>query len=153
MQLQDYISTENLIRSLASSGKEDAIREMAAFLSDKGKLADVNATVSALLDREKLGSTGVGEEVAIPHAKLADIEDIVILVAMKEEGIDFESVDDAPVKLFFLVLAPEKQMNLHLKTLARISRLIKMSQFKERALSAENAEEIIDILKEEESKL
>jgi PTS system nitrogen regulatory IIA component len=153
MKLSDYIDEERVICSLSSGNKDDVLKEMVEFLNSKGVLENAQLTLSALTEREKLGSTGVGEEIAIPHAKLSDMDDLVIMIAISREGVDFDSVDGKDVKIFFLVLAPEKQMNLHLKTLARISRLVKITDFKDRVLSVSGTAEICAVLEEEEAKL
>jgi len=153
MQLEDYIDEEGVLEALSGTDKNAVLAEMVDFLVSGGCGLDREETLNAILDREKLGSTGVGEEVAIPHAKLKSIEDIKIVFAICREGVEFDSSDGKPVKIFFLVLAPEAKMNLHLKTLARISRLIKTTDFKARITDANSKEEMISILKEEEAKL
>ncbi|WP_022849756.1 PTS sugar transporter subunit IIA [Limisalsivibrio acetivorans] len=153
MTLAEYVDEERVLDSLKAGTKDDILKELVDYLDGKNLLKDRDKTLNALLEREKLSSTGVGEEVAIPHAKLPDIDDIIILVALSREGVDFDSSDGRDVKIFFLVLAPEKQMNLHLKTLARISRLIKASGFKEKALAAGSSAEVCSILAEEDAGL
>lgn len=151
MNLSDYIDGERVILSLSSQDKDSAISEMVNFLDGKNALTDRESALQALFEREKLGSTGVGEEIAIPHAKLA-VDDLVILLAFGD-GLPFQSADGKDVKILFLVLAPEKQMNLHLKTLAKISRLVKATDFKERVLQAKSVSDVCLILREEEEKL
>ncbi len=153
MNLNEYLD-EDLVCELDDDlDKQSVLKKLVDVLKEKGILQNPQEAYDALLEREKLGSTGVGEEVAIPHAKLKSIEDVIILLAISRKGVDFESLDNQPVKIFFLVLAPVKKMNLHLKTLARISRLIKSTDFKERVLKSQSKDEVLKILKEEESKL
>lgn len=153
MELAEYID-ENSIVSINASSKDDVLKELTQALVENGKLNNPEAALSALVEREALGSTGVGEQVAIPHAKMKDIEELIILIGISSSGIEFGSSDGVPVKLFFLLLAPEKQMNLHLKTLARISRLVKMTDFKDKILNEGlTNSEINAILKEEEARL
>jgi PTS system nitrogen regulatory IIA component len=153
MELAQYID-ENSILNVSSADKEGVLKELVNALSEKGKINNSEAALSALLERESLGSTGVGEQVAIPHAKMKDVDDVVILVGICENDVEFGSSDGAPVKLIFLLLAPEKQMNLHLKVLARISRLVKLTDFKSKVLQAgQDASGIYTILKEEEARL
>lgn len=153
MELAEYID-ENCIVSISADSKEGVLKELTDALAENGKINNPDAALSALVERETLGSTGVGEQVAIPHAKMKDMDDLNILIGISIKGIDFGSADGAPVRLFFLLLAPEKQMNLHLKTLARISRLVKMTDFKDKVLKEGiSAAEISSILKEEESRL
>ena len=153
MELYDYIDGERVILSLVSSDKKSVIREMIDFLDKKGAVADASAAYSALMEREELGSTGIGDEIAIPHTKLAEADKLEILLAFSREGVEFNSVDGQGVKVLFLLLAPEKQINLHLKTLSKISRLVKTTDFKNRALNAGTVEAVCAVLREEERKL
>ena len=153
MNLSDYIAESNIVYGLKSKSKSDVLEELVNLMADRKIIADSAATLAALKDREELGSTGVGEEVAIPHAKMIGISDISVFLGISVDGVYFDSSDGIDVKIFFVVVAPEGQMNLHLKTLARISRLIKMTDFKELALSKKSSFEIHEVLKTEESKL
>jgi len=151
MDLVEYID-ENSIVSISADSKDGVLKEFTDALVKNGKIDKPETALSALVEREALGSTGVGEQVAIPHAKLKDIDDIIIMIGISREGVEFGSSDGNPVKLFFLLLAPEKQMNLHLKTLARISRLVKMTGFKQKVLEdGVTPSQIHSILKEEEA--
>lgn len=153
MELAEYID-ENCIVSITAADKDGVLKELTEALVKNGKIDKPEAALSALLEREALGSTGVGEQVAIPHAKMKELDDLYILIGISGKGIEFGSADGAPVRLFFLLLAPEKQMNLHLKTLARISRLVKMTGFKDKVLQdGISSADISRILKEEEARL
>ncbi|PLX69678.1 MAG: PTS galactitol transporter subunit IIC [Denitrovibrio sp.] len=153
MELSEHID-ENSILNVTSDTKEGVLKELVDTLVKNGKINNPEVALSALLEREALGSTGVGEQVAIPHAKMKELDDVAILVGICKEGIEFGSSDGAPVRIFFLLLAPEKQMNLHLKTLARISRLIKLTDFKNKVLEGEmTTSDISKVLKEEEARL
>jgi len=153
MGLSDYID-ENSVITLSASDKEGVLKEMTETLVKNGILNKADVALSALTEREALGSTGVGEQVAIPHAKMKELTDMTILIGISREGIEFGASDGEPVKLFFLLLASEKQMNLHLKTLARISRLVKLTGFKNKVLSdGVTSSDVCSILKEEEAKL
>jgi PTS system nitrogen regulatory IIA component len=153
MNLYEYLDDDLVCELSNDFDKQSLLKNLVEVLKEKRLLQDPKEAYNALLEREKLGSTAVGEEVAIPHAKLKSVDDLIILLAVSRNGVDFESLDNQPVKIFFLVLAPVKKMNLHLKTLARISRLIKSTNFKERVLKSQSKDEILEILKEEESKL
>jgi len=100
------------------------------------------AMVDVLLDREKLGSTGIGDGIAIPHGKLKSLDSLVISFGRSREGIDFESIDGKPVHIFFLLMAPESSTGQHLKALAKISRMLKDPEFRSDLMSARSAEEI-----------
>ena len=105
-----------------------------------------------MIEREKLGSTGIGENVAIPHAKLDNIDTITTLFARSEKGVEFESLDKKPVHFICLVIAPANSTGLHLKVLARISRLLKNSALRDAILCANDVDQIYSLLTEEESK-
>jgi PTS system nitrogen regulatory IIA component len=153
MQLIELVEKENIIFFNGDFTKEEIIKKFGEILSKDGLGLSSDKIYNALIEREKLGSTAVGEEVAIPHAKLDSISEASIAIAVSRNGIDFDAPDKLAVKLFFVVLSPESDIAGHLKTLARISRLVKMTDFKSRVLSSSNMEEVLEILKEEESKV
>lgn len=153
MNLGDYISNEQIIELESGLSKDSILKLLTEHLNNKGLICDTAKTFSALVEREKLGSTALGNAIAIPHAKLKEIDDIIITLAICKEGVDFDAIDKKPVKVIFLVLASDKQMNLHLKTLARISRLIKTTDFKKRVVAADGKSDILAVLSEEESRL
>ncbi len=109
--------------------------------------------LQALLEREQLGSTGIGDNMALPHAKSEVIDRIVTVFARSREGIDFESLDRKPVHFIFLLLAPSTSTGLHLKALAKIARLFKIQSLRENILKAESAAEIYALILEEDSKI
>lgn len=154
MHLSDYVTSDLVIKIEEDLSKEEVLKLMVDTLNKKGLIKDKDEALNALLEREKLGSTGIGDEIAIPHAKLTGIDNVIILIAVSNKGIEFDAVDNKKVKIFFLVLASTNKLHLHLKTLARISRLIKATDFKKRVLS-ENYDnnKILEILNEEEAKL
>ncbi|MGD9808346.1 MAG: PTS sugar transporter subunit IIA [Deferribacterales bacterium] len=153
MALTEYID-ENSIVTLSASDKQGVLKEMTDVLVKNGIVNNSDDALSALVERESLGSTGVGEQVAIPHAKMKELTDLTILVGINRDGVEFGAADGEPVKLFFLLLASDKQMNLHLKTLARISRLVKLTDFKNKVLAdGVTSSDVCSILKEEEAKL
>jgi nitrogen PTS system EIIA component len=124
MDLGDLIKPEGVIASLRAKSKKHALQEMA----DKAAAltgCDARQIFETLLQRERLGSTGVGRGIAIPHGRLEGLQRIVSVFARLEEPIPFDSLDDEPVELIFLLLAPEQAGADHLKALARISRLLR----------------------------
>jgi PTS system nitrogen regulatory IIA component len=154
MNLSEYITSDLIIKIDKRLNKEEILEYLVEVLVNKGLVKDKDKALTALIEREKLGSTAIGDEIAIPHAKLDEIDNILILLAVSDEGIEFDAVDGKPVKIFFLVLASAKKLNLHLKTLARISRLIKSTDFKNKVLEVEiESSKILEILNEEEAKL
>ncbi len=127
MDLGDLLTADEVFPSLKAKSKKHVLQEIARLAADKTGL-DQRDIFDVLLQRERLGSTGVGQGVAIPHGRLHDIEHIVCLFARLDEPINFDSIDDEPVDLVFLLLAPETAGADHLKALARISRLIREPQ-------------------------
>jgi len=110
-----------------------------------------NEVLTVLRERERLGSTGIGEGVAIPHGKLKDIDQLILSFGRSKAGVDFDSMDGKPAHLFFLLLAPEDSISIHLKTLARISKLLKDQDVREQLLTAATAADIYQIIQEKES--
>jgi len=125
-----------IVAELHANDKEGILREMALHLS--GASADVHAhadeVLGALLTRERLGSTGVGEGVAIPHAKIPGLRSLVACFGRTLQGVPFDAIDYQPVRLIFVLLAPENSAGAHLKALARISRLLKNAEFRTRLM-------------------
>jgi PTS system nitrogen regulatory IIA component len=124
MDLHDLLTPDGIIASLRATNKKDALQELAAIAAAKTGL-DAREIFNTLLQRERLGSTGLGRGIAIPHVKLNALQEIVCLFARLEVPIEYESHDGQPVDLVFMLLAPEDASGDHLKALARISRLVR----------------------------
>ncbi len=150
MKISEILHKDLLIPQLQSKNKKGVLEELAGVLVNQGKLLDLEQVVEVLLDREKLGSTGIGEGIAIPHGKIKGLKQVVASFGRSREGIDFESIDQKPTHLFFLLVAPENSAGVHLKALARISRLLKDSNFRRRLMEAETADELFQIISEED---
>lgn len=136
MRLDDYIDPQLVLPELAASGKKEVLREMAQALSARHPHLDADAALAVLMDREALGTTGIGDGVAIPHGKLPQLENIIVLVGRSKQGVEFEALDFKPCRIFFLVLAPEQMTGIHLRILAHISRLIKDESFRQEFFEA-----------------
>ena len=152
MKISDILKKEHVIKELNSCDKKNVLDELSSFLEDEGEITDKESLLAALIEREKLGSTGIGENVAIPHAKISEIDNIITVFGRSKNGVEFESLDQKPVKFIFLVMAPENSTGQHLKVLARISRLFKNPSLRESVLSANEADQIYSILVDEDSK-
>jgi PTS system nitrogen regulatory IIA component len=107
--------------------------------------------VDVLLEREKLGSTGIGDGIAIPHGKSKALDGLIMACGRSPEGVDFESMDGKPTHLFFVLLAPESSAGIHLKALAKISRMLKDTAFRQEFLAASNATEMFDLIESRDS--
>ena len=152
MKISDILNEDCIIADLDAGDKEGALSEVSLFLEHKGIIQDHAKLFQALLDREKLGSTGIGDNMAIPHAKLEGLEQITTVFARSRKGIDFQSLDRKPVHFVFLLLAPPASTGLHLKALAKIARLFKNQSLRESILTAEDAHTINSLILEEDSK-
>jgi PTS system nitrogen regulatory IIA component len=123
MKLSDMLSIENIIPDLKAKDKRGVLEELAKVLSEHEPNLDKDTIVKGLLEREKLGTTGIGDGVAIPHGKFQGISHPIVSIGRSKKGLDFDAMDGRPVHLFFLLLAPENEANLHLKALAQIARI------------------------------
>ncbi len=130
MRITDFLRKENCIAPFTSTSKEDVLREMCGLLLKNGDITDIDLTYEALVNRERLSSTGIGDHIAIPHAKTAGVSTMVAAFGINREGIEFYSVDDKPVRLIFMLMATKSATGAHLKALARISRLLKRTSFR-----------------------
>ncbi len=147
MDLGDLISPHGVIPSLKASTKKQALQELSARAASLTGI-DEHDIYNTLLQRERLGSTGFGNGIAIPHGKMAPLEHSIGLFARMEEPIDFEAIDEAPVDLVFLLLAPEGAGADHLKALARISRLMREPTAVNKLRSSRDKEAIYAVLTE-----
>jgi len=152
MKISEILTEDCIIVDLEAEDKEGALAEVSLFLERKGIIQDQDKLFQALLDREKLGSTGIGDNMAIPHAKHKSIENIVTVFARSRKGIDFQSLDRKPVHFIFLLLAPPTSTGLHLKALAKIARLFKNPSLRENIIEAKGADAIYALMVEEDSK-
>ncbi len=152
MKITEYLVPEAIIPSLRSSDKEGAIKEIVEALARAGLVKNVDQTVGALLEREKLGSTGIGQNIAVPHAKSEEVKNLVLGVGISEKGVDFDALDGDLVNIIFLVIAPVDATGLHLKVLARIARLLKDKVFRNSLRNCKTVEKIYETIKEEDER-
>jgi PTS system nitrogen regulatory IIA component len=148
MRIQDIIPPEAVVDGLRAETKEGVLRELSEAVCRRVPALSPTRLTAILMDREGLGSTGIGEGVAIPHGKIPGIDRLVAVFGRSPAGVQFASLDGKPARLFFLILAPENSAGMHLKALARISRLLKDQRFRARLLSAEGAEGLSQVLRE-----
>ncbi len=152
MKVDEFLDRDNLIGDLKAQDKEGILREMVDLLVNRDMVSSGPKAVDVLLEREKLGSTGIGDGIAIPHGKLPELEKVIAVFGRSRGGVSFDSMDGEPVHLFFLLLAPENSASLHLKALARISRLLKAEQFRQELITCESAGELYDKICAEDDK-
>lgn len=147
MKILEVLQKEAILENLASSDKKGILEELVAPVARVAKVSE-EGLVNVLLERERLGSTGIGGGVGIPHGKLKNLDNIILGFGRSKQGVDFESMDGKPTHVFFLLVTPENSTGLHLKMLARISRLLKDESFKERLINASGQDEIFAIIQE-----
>jgi len=149
MKILDVLDKKAVVAHLKSDDKKTILEELSEPVA---QLAGINREdcVRVLLEREQLGSTGIGEGIGIPHGKMRSLKRLYLGFGLSKKGVDFDSVDGRPTHIFFLLITPENSTGLHLKLLARISRILKNQSFKDKLLKAASREEIIDIIKEDD---
>ena len=152
MKIDEILKKESVIADITGKNKLDVIKEMTERLKQNDTIKNDQALYATLMEREKLGSTGIGENVAIPHGKSDELKQIVTIFARSLSGVDFESLDQKPVHFVCMVIAPAHSTGQHLKALAKISRLFKNQTLREGILKAEDSNAIYSILLEEDSK-
>ena len=151
MRLDQMFKIEFLCDDLLSRSKTDVLAELINVLIKSGLAIDSAKAIDMLQQREKLGSTGIGDGVAIPHAKVSDIDEIVVVFGRSREGITFDAIDGKPVQLFFLLLAPENSAGQHLKALARISKMLKKPNFRKKLIDAKTKNDLFKVIVEHDA--
>jgi len=154
MKILDILASESLVApSLTGTTKTAVLRELAEHLARQQGGIDAGRLVEVLWERERLGSTAIGDGIAIPHGKMPGLSGVVGAFGRHPAGVDFESLDGSPTHLFFLLVAPEDSVGQHLKALARVSRLLKDRAFRERLLAAPDRGALFRLIREEDEKL
>jgi PTS system nitrogen regulatory IIA component len=152
MKISNILVQEAVILDLESKDKDGALVEMADVLAATEPSLNSEKLVSVLRERESLQSTGMGEGVAIPHGRIANLNQLMVAFARSRKGVDFDSIDGQPTHLFFVLVVPESSGGQHLKALARISRFLRDETFRESLLEAETREEIIQAIQSEDAR-
>jgi fructose PTS system EIIBC or EIIC component len=150
MKVFELLDEKFILTDFKSDDKEDIINELIDLYDGNEKVSDIKKVRKAILDREKIMSTGVGKGFAIPHGKSNAVKDIIAAFGKTTRDIDYDALDGNPVHLVFLLVGRDDMVGKHIKLLSRISRLMNKDEFREKLLSANSKEEIIKIFKEEE---
>lgn len=153
VKIAEMLDPAAIVAELRSTGKNDVLAELADALVSANPALNRADVLRVLLERERLGSTGIGDGIAIPHGKLKNLDNQMIAFGLSRKGVDFDAMDGKPARLFFLLIAPEEAVGIHLKTLARISKLLKVPMVRERLQAAADRQQIHRIIVEEEEKL
>jgi PTS system nitrogen regulatory IIA component len=152
MTITDILSADRVVPELAATTKDGVLQELASLLVGQILQATPDRLVAVLRERERLNSTAIGDGIAIPHGRLSGTKSVVAGFARSRAGVDFDSVDRQPTHLFFVLIAPDDAAAMHLKALARISRLLKDKSFREQLLALGTREEIYDAIVAEDAK-
>ena len=152
MKIEEILKKESVIADLLGDSKVKVIKEMTQCLKQNNFIKNDQDLFETLMEREKLGSTGIGENIAIPHGKSDEVTQIITVLARSKKGVEFESLDQKPVHFVCMVIAPAHSTGQHLKVLARVSRIFKNPGIREEILKAENSDTIYSILMNEDSK-
>src|SRR3989442_14985662 len=151
MKIAEFLREDLILPDLQATDKAGVLRELCAPLARANGLS-IGRLTEVLLEREKLGSTGVGEGVAIPHGKLPGVPGLLAAFGRSSKGIDFDAIDKRPAQLFFVLFAPENSAGIHLKALARISRLFKGATFRKSILDAKDSATVYKLISDEDAK-
>jgi PTS system nitrogen regulatory IIA component len=152
MKITDILSEALVIPALTGQTKEAVLRELAEHLAAVHPEVSAAQLVEVLWERERLGSTAIGDGIAIPHGKLTSLKGVLAAFGRHPQGVDFESLDGKPTKLFFLLVAPEDSVGLHLKALARVSRLLKEQAFRNQLMATPEQHALYEIIRQEDEK-
>ena len=146
MNINELLDEDFVIPDLKAKDKNGVLEELSEVICSHETTIDKGDLVKVLVERERLGSTGIGDGVAIPHGKLRGIRQPLISFGRSRDGLDFDSMDGEPTHLFFLLVAPENSAGLHLKTLAKIAKVMKNRAFRKKLMEAKTREEIHDVI-------
>ena len=148
MKITDMLGKEFILENLAARHQKDVLVELSEVFLRGPIRFHHDEVVNTLLEREKLGSTGIGDGIAIPHGKHHDINDLIVSFGRSKQGVEFNSMDGKPVYLFFLLMAPENATGQHLKVLAKISKMLKDSKFRGALIDAKSKDDLYRLIAE-----
>ncbi len=149
MAIVDLIATNVVRVPLKSKTKTEVIRELIDVLDKAGKLGDAESVFKAVIARENMGSTGLEKGIAVPHAKTEKVKNLTLAIGIAPDGIDFDSLDNEPSKLFFLLLAQPSQSGPHIEALAEIARITRSQSFCRLLVNAKSPEEVVELFRDE----
>ncbi|OPL15184.1 MAG: PTS fructose transporter subunit IIA [delta proteobacterium MLS_D] len=150
MNIREIIEQNYIVDELKSKTKREVLKELTRPFAENLSNVDSNGMVEVLLDREKLGSTGIGDGVAIPHGKMTGLDQLVVSFGRSSEGVEFDALDGKPVNIFFLLMAPDNSAGKHLKALAKISRMLKDAGFRKELMEADSKQRLYSLIVEKD---
>ena len=145
MKILDFLDPNNIITELKATDKKGVLEELTLPVTDITQI-EHKELVRVLIEREHLGSTGIGNGIGIPHGKLKNLPSLILGVGISRKGVNFDAMDKKPTHIFFLLLTPDNSTNLHLKLLARISKILKEESFKDKLLVSSDKDEVIRLI-------
>lgn len=151
MKVSELLNEDNVLLNVEANDKYELIDKLIDLAAKTGKIIDKEKVRNCVYEREKILSTGVGKGFAVPHGKTDAVSDIVLAFAITKEPLDYEALDNQPVRLVMLMVGKDSLVSSHIKLLSRISRLMNNDEFRENLLNAKSKEEILEIFRKEES--
>jgi len=145
-RISELLAPDLINLNLTSREKEGVLVEVAEMVHKAGKVSDKDLFLAAIAKRENLESTGIGKGLAIPHARTDTVDGVVMAFARSKEGVDFQSLDQKPARLIFLIASPEREKSAYIKALARISRLMRKDSFRQQLMEAATPQEVIQLI-------
>jgi PTS system nitrogen regulatory IIA component len=145
MKILDFIDPKNIITDLKATDKKGVLEELTLSVAGITKI-EHKELVRVLIEREHLGSTGIGNGIGIPHGKLKNLPSLILGVGISRKGVNFDAMDKKPTHIFFLLLTPDNSTDLHLKLLARISKILKEESFKDKILMSSDKDDVIRLI-------
>ncbi|HNX68010.1 MAG TPA: PTS sugar transporter subunit IIA [Candidatus Omnitrophota bacterium] len=152
MKITDFLSLKGIKIEMEAVDKEGALKELVDILAEVKDVGDKKSILRALVERENLGSTGIGQGIAIPHGKTDKVDGLVSVLGISRKGVNFEALDGEPVYIFFLLVAPKDTAGPHLKALAQISRLLRDTYFCELLRRCKTSKDVFDLITKEENR-
>ncbi|MFB0520992.1 MAG: PTS sugar transporter subunit IIA [Desulfatiglandales bacterium] len=146
MKLSEIFKPQFIIPELKAHDKKGVLEELLQIITEQEESLNKGTLLQVLLERERLGSTGIGDGIALPHGKLKGLDKLLVSFGRSIDGLGFDAIDEKPAYLFFLLLAPENSAGMHLKSLAKISRMLKDGNFRQRLMGAKSREDIYNII-------
>jgi len=150
MRLRDILKLSSISKDLKSTNKDAVLKELTDLLGNQIK--DKKKIIKILIERENLGSTGIGQGIAVPHGKIDSLDKLIAALGISKKGIDFNSLDGEPVYIFFLLIAPKDAAGPHLKALARISRILRDPSFCDVLRKTRDVEHVYNLIVKEDEK-
>lgn len=150
MRIMEFLCSDSIVIDLKATEKKAAIKELVDSLASANKIKDSDEITKTILEREKLGSTGIGQGVALPHGKTDVVKEQIGVIGISSNGVEFNSLDGEPVYLIFLLVGPVDAAGQHLKALARITRLFKDRFFRQALRDAKTVKAVVEIIEKED---